>query len=327
MTLRDPGGADPEALQAAGVDETAGGVAGRVGEHRPGVVAAGLIGPPPPHHFVDLRLALLGGAGGDGELGPQHHLGRAEVRVPVGEVERFDRALLGGTAGGEVDDPGPAQHLDGLPAVAAGVHPHRPADRAGDPGEELHAAPAGGGRLAGQHREPHAAPGHDRRPAGVGPVGRDLQFGQGPVEEDGDAGEALVGHEQVGPPADAEERHTRQQRAGHGVEVGGVAGPDQHGGGAAEPVGGERGEGDVALDPSAENGGEPGRHLVERGGRAHAAGTGFRSSAGARPPKPRPERSHSSGRDVTSPAPRVTTRSPGRVSSGSRASTSARLGR
>src|SRR5581483_165998 len=109
------------------------------------VVAAGLVGPPPPDDLVDLGLALPGRAGGDGELGPHHDVGRPEVGVAIGEVERGGRALLDLAAGGDVGDPGPAEHLDGLPAVAAGVHADGAAHRTGDPGEELDAAPAGGG--------------------------------------------------------------------------------------------------------------------------------------------------------------------------------------
>src|SRR5581483_1525997 len=117
-----------------------------------------------------------------------------------------------------------------------------------------------------------------------------------------------------------------------------VAGPDEHGRRPAEPVGGERRERHVALDAPRQGRRQPGGGLGDGpaggggagpaggGRRGHAAGTGSRS-APASPAAPRAERSHSSGSEVMSPAPRVTTRSPGRVSSGRRVRRSARFGR
>ncbi len=61
----------------------------------------------------------------------------------------------------QVEHPRPAQDLDGLPAVATRVHPHRPADRAGDPHVELQARQAPGGRPAGQHGKRHGPTGAD----------------------------------------------------------------------------------------------------------------------------------------------------------------------
>ena len=80
------------------------------------------------------------------------------------------------------------------------------------------------------------------------------------------------------------------------------------GGRAAEPVGCQRGERTIALDGRAEGSGEPRRDVVDL---SH----------------PLAAFSHSSGSDVTSPAPRVMSRSPGRVRSGSRARMSDRFGR
>ena len=50
---RDDRAADPEPLEPGGVDEPAGGVAGRVAEHRAGVGAAGLVLAPPAHDLGD----------------------------------------------------------------------------------------------------------------------------------------------------------------------------------------------------------------------------------------------------------------------------------
>ena len=72
---------EPQALAPGGVDQPAGGVARRVGEHRAGVLAARLVRPPPPHDLGDLGLARGAVAGRERQLGPHDDLGGADRRV------------------------------------------------------------------------------------------------------------------------------------------------------------------------------------------------------------------------------------------------------
>ena len=59
------------ALAPGGVDQPAGGVAGRVREHRAGVLAAGLVGPTPAHDLGDLGLGLGSVAAGQAPAPPR----------------------------------------------------------------------------------------------------------------------------------------------------------------------------------------------------------------------------------------------------------------
>ena len=123
-----------------------------VREHRAGVGAARLVGPPPGHDLGQLAVPAVDVAGGQGE--PRRHH----------EVVRRDRRTCGSRGRARQQAPnhpprcagrrrGPCEHRGHVGAVAAGVHPHRPADGSRDADRPLEAGQAGG----------DGAPGHDRQ--------------------------------------------------------------------------------------------------------------------------------------------------------------------
>ena len=162
-----------------------------------------------------------------------------------------------------------------------------PPDRAGHPDGPLEAGQAGGGRAAGQHREAQGAPGpHRRCPRWPGRR-------TGP-EGDGQAVEARrrppAGWSPCRPPAPAP-----RPREGTGPPPAGRPRPparSNRAAGAPDPVGGERPQGMVPLGRGAEGPGQP----------VHEASSGLTAtlnlSASAM---------SSSGSEVRSPAPRVST--------------------
>ncbi len=192
--------------------------------------------------------------------------------------------------------------------MAARVHPDRAADAARDADEELEAAPTGPGGAPGQDRERY-------RRAGPDDVGIRVEVGrlEPGTEHQPQPREPGVGDQQVRAPPDHEERRDAVgQRPGERGELRGRLDPGQHRQRASDPVGGEVGDGDAARDRY------PGRRETRRqpGGVETRRARGHDGGA-----------SHSSGAVVRSPAPRVSTTSPGRARRGTWATRSARRGR
>jgi hypothetical protein len=208
----------------------------------------------------------------------------------------------------------------------------RTPDRARDPDRPLETAQPGRGALARHHRQTGGPTGpHDddrplrtrplrnhpvrerplgtrtvgtrpvrtrtvgTRPVGTGPfrTRRDTHPSEPAPQDDRHTGEPRIGHQQVRALADHHERHRLVhlgQGAVHGQQVLQAGRLDQHGGGPANPVGGPGPEGGVGPGERSE---QP-PHPVQRRRPAH-------------------DRSRSrSARAVTSPAPRVSTRSSAR---------------
>ena len=191
------------------------------------------------------------------------------------------------------------EHVGGLAPVAARVHPHRAADAARDADEELEAAPTGPGGAPGQNRERY-------RRAGPDDVGIRVEVGrlEPGTEQQTQPREPGVGDQQVRPaPDDEERRDAVGQRPGERGELRGRLDPGQHRQRAADPVGREVGDGNAARDRY------PGRRETRRqpGGVETRRARGHDGGA-----------SHSSGAVVRSPAPRVSTTSPGRASARAR---------
>ena len=198
-------------LQPGGFDQAARGVAVGIREHRPRVLPAGLVLAPPAHDLVDPRRdrgRLVGAAReGRGHHDRRGRDGRAAVAEP--ELGRREVARPGV---GEVEHARPDDHVGGLRAVPAGVHPHRPADRSRDPDEELEPGDAGGRRAPGEHRERHRAAGPhvDLGPARVGrEAGSTSSCSNSPASAIPTPAKPVVGHEQVRAAPDHEHREAR----------------------------------------------------------------------------------------------------------------------
>ena len=160
----------------------------RVGEHRSRVLPAGLMLAPPAHDLVDARRDRGRVVGAPGERRGQHHRrGADSAERAVAEPELRRRSRSRARAVGEVEHAGAEDHVGGLRAVAARVHAHRAADRAGDPDEELEPGDARRAGPAGEHRE--RRPRRPRAPAGRWPV--DVELLELAGERDRDAGEAV----------------------------------------------------------------------------------------------------------------------------------------
>ena len=86
------------------------------------------------HRTISASCGLAGAASrpGGGEARPRPRPGTRPIdECAVAEVERGARAPSTILPGREVDDADPCEHRGHVRAVAAGVHPHRAADRAG----------------------------------------------------------------------------------------------------------------------------------------------------------------------------------------------------
>ncbi len=144
--------------------------------------------------------------------------------------------------------------------MTAGVHAHATADRSRDADRPLEPGQAGGRRAPGEHRQEHAGAG-----TGDGVVG-ELDLLGDLAERDRDTVEAAVGDEEVRAAADDQGGNSGASHdVGHAPQVGEGLGTDEQRRRAADPVGRERPERDVAPRQRAEVGGDG----VERGGGAH----------------------------------------------------------
>ncbi len=186
--------------------------------------------------------------------------------------------------------------------MSARVHADRATDAPRDPHVEREPGAPRGGRPPGEDGQGHGGPGPQR----VGP-GTEVDVVERGVEDEPEAREPGVGDEQVGAPADHQERRQRVavEGAGHRCELPGRARAREHRHRPAHVVGGEVGDADVTLDAHA-GAGESRRECVG----IHERGA-----------------NHSSGAVVRSPAPSVSTTSPGRARRGTWATRSARRGR
>jgi hypothetical protein len=97
------------------------------------------------------------------EHGADHDREGRECRLPVAQPQ-LGAVQLPGRAAGEVEDARGDDHVVGVGAVSAGVHPYRAANRSRDADEELEATDPGRRRPARQYRERYpAARVHARR--------------------------------------------------------------------------------------------------------------------------------------------------------------------
>ena len=250
MLGRHERGPSPVALAAGGVDEAAGGVPGRVGEHRAGVGPARLVLPPPADDGGQLGLGRRPGPRPPARTRPTTTTwAGADRRAPVAEVE-VGRGHVGGTGRRRrarsnrrarrrvplISEPWPPAFIRTPPPTEPGH-----ADRPLQPGE------AGGRGAPGQHRQADRAAGPHRRPVHLD--GREIL-----TQGDGQPGEAGVGDEQVRAPADDQDVDTgRRHRPPGQLQVVLVLRPQQQGGRSADPVGGERAEGNVPPGPLAQD--------------------------------------------------------------------------
>ena len=161
---RHDGAPDPEPLEPERVDETTGGIARRVGEHRARVRASGLVLTAPADDVGERGLAHVHAPRADPEGGAGDDLGGPDAGAPVAEPEVGHGASVGrGTGPGEVDDVGRGEDVGRLAPVAARVHAHRTADTPGDAHEEVQPGLAGARAPTGEDRERHRG----RRPEPV----------------------------------------------------------------------------------------------------------------------------------------------------------------
>ena len=136
-------------LHAGRVDQAAGRVARRVGEHRPGVLAARLVLPAPPHDLGDLGLAGGAVARRERQLGPHDERARRRSTSRGSGGPGPTRARSHPRRPARSTHADPRQAGGHVRAVPAGVHAHRAADRAGhadrplEPGQPASDASAG----------------------------------------------------------------------------------------------------------------------------------------------------------------------------------------
>ena len=174
-----------------------------------------------------------------------HHLGGAEVGVPVAEAEPLGRPASCTAAG-----PGPPsgsadQGGRRVRAVAAGVHPDGPPDRAGHPDRPLQAVQPGRGGAAGQHREAEGGPGPRPR-SRRWPASRSRRPGRPPARRS--PGRPPAGWSPARAPAPAPPSSV--EGPGHApTRSSSSAGSTKSDGGAPHPVGGEGAQGMVAAGP------------------------------------------------------------------------------
>ncbi len=212
----------------------------------------------------------------EGEPSTGDDLGRAQVGPPVGEAELVGKASLGPRRTGYLD---PFEHARELTAVRVGVHPHGTPDGAGDVDAELDPRQSEAGRRRSDLRQ--------TRPAAADQTVADvLDRDQLTVELEHQPPKARVGDEQVrSGPDQTDLDPLLLGPAQHLSELLGIAGPGEE---------------------------------VRRAAGADRRQTGERIVAG-RPARRRAHRARSLSATIdpatrsTSPAPRVSTRSPSRA--------------
>src|SRR6185295_8467220 len=159
--------------------------------------------------------------------------------MPVGEPELVGGAALGSGGGA---DRHPVERPRELAAVGVRVHPHRPADGAGDVDAELEPGEPPAARLGGRRRQPDGGPAE--QPLAVALDPREVS-----VELEHQSSESIVRYQQVrsradhsylGPdaPGVGEQLDEALLAPGTGEHLGGTAGADR----------GQSREVEVALD-------------------------------------------------------------------------------
>ena len=160
MSVADPDRSRSEALEPQLVDDPTRRVTLRVLEHASGVERpTGLMFTTPASNVSNRLLCLGDGPLDGGESRLDHEIGVAQVRMPVAQVE-IGRSSLADARSLEVEDPDGDEHIAGLGAVAAGIHPYCPADRAGDAGVELQSPSTRTSRVTCQQRQRNRSSGH-----------------------------------------------------------------------------------------------------------------------------------------------------------------------
>ena len=189
------GAAEATTTQPGCVDQRAGAdlARHRVDEHRAGVLAAGLVCASPAHDLGDqtgsTRRRHRAAAGARHRAttwsgARPHSIGSAS---PSSAADRVRSAPAARSKIVTSD-----QRRRHVGSVTTGVHPDRPADRAGNADGPLEPGESGRRGLAGEHRERH--PGRRGHPCRV-PV--DVDGGVEIGEADRDSGEPGIGDEQV----------------------------------------------------------------------------------------------------------------------------------
>ena len=291
---RHLGGAEPQALAPGRVDQAAGRVAGRVGEHRPGVLAARLVGPPPLHDLGDLGLAGGAVARRERQLGPHDELrrrrstsrgsggpGPARAPIPSSSARRSTTRTLARLAA--MSEPCPPAFMRTAPPIEPGT-PDRPLE----PGQPR------GHRPPGHHRQRRRAA---RAARAVPSIGRSSAnaVAQGERRRRRSRGRRPAGSSPGRRPGSPRRWPAPPRPARRGRPR---PRPDEQGGRAADPVGGERPIGTSARARSPSS----------------SAAARTRLGRGHRPARPSRRASSSSGSEVMSPAPSVRHRSPARSS-------------
>ncbi len=167
--------------------------------------------------------------------------------MAIGEGEVGGRQAA--NVAGPRDDVGPIEAGGDFAAVGATIHHHRAADRAGDTGQELESAQAGGGGMLRHRYIQRGGSGDDTvgfRGNGVEAAGK----------ANGDARQAAVTKDEVGTGANHVHRRGVRQGAEEGGEVVRVGGTVQRLGRPADAKPGERGERGGVLRAAAERCGD-----------------------------------------------------------------------
>ena len=173
---------------------------------------------------------------GEDQVGGRRAVAVGEAHLGVGEDVQGARA---------VDGPGLDQHVGGLAAMRAGIHPERAADRARDAAIEGEPVEPGLGRRAG---ELHVG---DRR-AGPDRLALDRNRPEGlAAEADDQPRHAAVAHDQVRAEPDHRHGHVGRQGREGGGEVVLVGGGEQHVGRPPDPEPGQVGERMIGQEAAA----------------------------------------------------------------------------
>src|SRR5579864_1825629 len=307
VDLADARATDLHTLPADLLDEPRGVIARRVLEDAAAVrKVERLRSPPPLLRLVHPGDDLIVRPGSQRDRCGRHDRAARQVRPPVREPRIFGRDPPRRTLR-EHEHVDGRQHLCDLVAVGARVHTNRTAEARRDRNGELKAGKCVVHRERRDRRQRHRTAGLDRRP-------RCLRPSETCAQPQRDAVEPPVRHEHVRPAADHEHRHAALLHGSREcLEVIRACRLEQHIGRSAEPVRSQRRDRTVALDV-------PVRALGQDA-RGNVSTVAHRAARASRLPN------ISSQSIVTSPAPIVSTRSPGNARSAMYGTMSPRFGR
>ena len=239
MLLGDHGAAEGQAAAAGPIDQLPGLLARRIGEGAAAGAAADRLGR--LARRLDLgqpRQDRIGRAQAAGKLGAGEdpilrHAGMAigEAEIALGQAMQLALAIHRLGRGDDIDQ---------LMAIGAGVHAQRPADGAGNAGEEFETGDARLGRRAGDVEVEGRRTGADMpRP--------DADLGEAAAEPQHDARDAAVAHQQIGADADDGDRHIGGQTAEEMLQILQIGGPEHDLGRSADAKPGDAGERRLAV--------------------------------------------------------------------------------